>query len=74
LVASKQRDATETGQIARAVTVAVIGTLLGVHTQPTWDKEQTIFVTLVTNPIQNAKQTEVRVTFDRRISTYDSTE
>lgn len=68
LVASKQRDATESGQVAGAVTLTIAAALLGVHVQPTWDTEQTIFVTLVTTPIENAKQVEVRVSFDRRMT------
>ncbi|MDB5409007.1 MAG: hypothetical protein JWL84_3919 [Rhodospirillales bacterium] len=63
LVASKQRDARETGQVVGAIVLAV---LFGVNAA-VWDEEQTINVTLVTTPIANSKQVEVRVAFDRVI-------
>jgi hypothetical protein len=61
LVASKQRDAKETGQIAGAV---IVGILFGANAM-VWDEDQTINVTLVTSPIANSKQVDVRVAFDR---------
>ncbi len=67
LVASKQRDAEEAGQIAGQIALAFIGALLGAYTNPMWDKEQTIFVTLVATPIEGSGETEVRALFDRRI-------
>jgi hypothetical protein len=63
LVASKQRDARETGQVVGAIVLAV---LFGANAA-VWDVEQTINVTLVTTPIANSKQVEVRVAFDRVI-------
>lgn len=68
LVASKQRDAAESGQIAGQVALTVFAAAFGVYHQPTWDAEQTIFVTLVTTPLANAGTSEVRVTFDRRMT------
>ncbi len=68
LVASKQRDAEESGQIAGQVAATVVLALLGAYHNPTWDKEQTIYVTVVTSPIQTSEKSEVRVTFDRRIT------
>ncbi len=59
VVGSKNRDATETGQVVGAVVVAL---LAGV-TMPI-DKEQKIRVSLVTHPV-NAHETAVRVTFQR---------
>ncbi len=60
-MASKQRDAKETGQIAGAV---IVGILFGANAM-VWDEDQTINVTLVTSPIANSKQVDVRVAFDR---------
>jgi hypothetical protein len=62
---SKQRDATEAGQVAAQVAITVLLALGGVHYQPVWDKDQTIHVTLVAYPVGNGKQTDIRVTFDR---------
>jgi hypothetical protein len=61
LVASKQRDAKETGQIVGAV---FVGILFGTNAM-VWDEDQTIDVTVVTTPIANSKQVDVRVAFDR---------
>jgi hypothetical protein len=63
LVASKQRDARETGQVVGAIVLAV---LFGANAA-VWDTEQTINVTLVTTPIANSRQLDVRVAFDRVI-------
>lgn len=61
IVGSKDRDATEAGQVAGAVVVAL---LFGVV--PSIDDEQKIRVSLVTRPrSDNAEQTAVRVTFQR---------
>lgn len=68
LVASKQRDAEESGQIAGQVALTVLAAALGTYHQPTWDREQSIFVTLITSPLGNAQASEVRVSFDRRIT------
>lgn len=62
---SKQRDAEESGEVAGQVALTLVLALTGNYHNPTWDKEQTIQVTLVTTPIANSTQTEVRVTFDR---------
>jgi hypothetical protein len=65
LVASKRRDAEEAGQIAGQIVLTLVLAALGTYNDPTWDKEQTIHVTLVASPVENSKQVEVRVTFDR---------
>ena len=65
LVGAKQRDAEESGQVAGQMALAVVAALLGSGHNPTWDKEQTIQVTLVTMPIVNAAKMDVRVSFDR---------
>lgn len=67
LAGSKQRDATEAGQIAGQVALTVVLALLGSSHTPVWDKDQTINVTLVATPIENSKQTEIRVSFDRHM-------
>lgn len=68
LAGSKQRDAEESGQIAGQVAVTILLALLGSHHNPTWDKSQNIVVTVITMPIENSNQTDVRVAFDRRIT------
>jgi hypothetical protein len=62
VVASKDRDATEAGQIAAAIAVAV---LTGAYV-PT-DKNQKIRASLVTKPVDDGKSTNVRVTFQRTV-------
>lgn len=68
LVGSKKRDAEESGQVGGAIATTVVMALLGVHVNPTWDKEQDIVMTLVTTPVANSRQIEVRVSFDRRMT------
>jgi len=68
LVAAKQRDAQEAGQVAGQVALMIIAALLGSSHNPVWDKEQSIHVTLVATPIKNSKQIEVRVSFDRHLT------
>jgi hypothetical protein len=64
LSAAKHRDAHETGQVVGAL---VMGALFGVGAV-VYDTDQTIKVTVVTSPIPNSKEIEVRVTFDRLIT------
>lgn len=59
LVASKQRDAYDTGQIVGAI---MVGALLG--TEVSYDTEQRIRVSVVTAPVSK-KSTKLRVTFQR---------
>ena len=59
VVGSKNRDATEAGQVALAIFVA----LAGGGAMPI-DKDQKIRVSLITRPISN-KETAARVTFQR---------
>lgn len=65
IVASKQRDAHESGQVAAQIGLTIAMALLGVANNPTWDQEQTIRVTVSALPVSNARQTEVRTSFDR---------
>lgn len=62
IVASKSRDATETGQIIGAVVVAI---LLGVS-MPT-DKNQRIRACLVTKSVDSGSDTIVRITLQRTV-------
>lgn len=65
IVASKQRDAEESGQVAGQVGLMILMALLGSAHNPTWDQEQTIRVTVSALPVSNGRQTEVRTSFDR---------
>ena len=65
---SKQRDAEETGQVAGQIALVVLFAALGSSYTPVWDKSQSIHVTLVTTPVENSKQIEVRVSFDRYLT------
>lgn len=67
LVGSKQRDAQEAGEVASQVALTVIGALLGVRHDPSWDKEQNISTTLTVSPVMRSKQVDVRVSFDRLV-------
>lgn len=63
IVASKDRDAVEAGQVAGAIAIAL---LFGAAVP--WDKNQKIRVSLVTRPMgSDASQTVVRVTFQRLV-------
>lgn len=62
IVASKSRDARETGQIVGAVVVAI---LFGVA-MPT-DKNQKIRASLVTKQVDNGNDTIVRITLQRTV-------
>jgi hypothetical protein len=63
VTASKQRDATEGGQVAAAVAMAV---LFGVY-MPV-DDNQLIRASIVTRPIEESKKTYVRVAFQRIVT------
>jgi hypothetical protein len=60
IVASKSRDATEAGQIAAAIVLAI---LVGAH-MPT-DKHQKIRASMVTKLVDDGSDTMVRITFQR---------
>lgn len=68
LVGSKQRNAEESGQVAGQVVLSVMLAALGSYHPPTWDKEQSIYVNLISTPIANSTQTSVRVSFERRLT------
>lgn len=67
LVASKQRDAEEAGQVAVQVVITLVALLAGRFHEPVWDKDQIIGVTVVATPIESSRQVEVRVSFDRQV-------
>jgi len=66
LVASKDRDAVESGQVAGQLFFAVLIAALGGQADPTWEKYQKIRISVVTTPMR-AKKIKVRVTFQRVI-------
>jgi len=68
VVAAKQRDAEEAGQIIGQVALTIAMAALGVVNDPTWDKSQTIHVTFVTSPTDQRSTQKVRVSFDRYIT------
>src|SRR6185437_11031078 len=64
----KQRDAEEAGQVAGQIALTIALAALGAAYNPTWDKTQSIHLTLVISPVgQNGPQ-EIRVSFDRYIT------
>ena len=67
LAGSKERDATETGQVVGQVAITVALALLGARYDPVWDTDQVVRVTLTTRPIQ-AKSTAMRVSFERIVT------
>lgn len=62
IAASKNRDATETGQVVGAVLLTMLS---GVP--QAYDKDQKIKASLVTRPVGNGRSTAVRVTFQRYV-------
>lgn len=68
LTATKHRDAHEAGQIVGAVVMAALfGAAAAVY-----DTDQTIVVTVVTTPVPNSKEIELRSTFNRLITNSQS--
>lgn len=67
IVASKDRDATETGQIVAAIAVAI---LFGARMST--DKHQKIRASLVTRSVDNGADTSVRITFQRLVWNHDN--
>ena len=62
LLASKDRDAVETGQVVGAIALAILGVSMPI------DKNQKIRVSVVTRPIDDGRgRTAVRVTFQRLV-------
>ena len=67
LAGSKDRDATEAGQVAAQVALTVAAAFLGVRHQPIWDTDQVIRVTLTTQPL-GLRESGVRVSFERVVT------
>jgi hypothetical protein len=67
LEGSKNRDATEAGEVAGQVALAVGLALMGVHYTPSWDKDQVIRATVTTNPI-GQHEVRLRVSFERIVT------
>ena len=67
LAGSKDRDATEAGQVAVQVAATIALALVGVRYQPVWDTDQVIRVTLTTQP-QGPRDSGLRVSFERIVT------
>ena len=66
LVASKDRDAVEAGQVAGQVFMVMLAAAFGVQAEAVWDKNQKIRISIVTQKASE-KTVLVRVTFQRVI-------
>ena len=69
LAGSKDRDATEAGEVAAAIALTVIAAVFLVAVVPSWDERQTIRATLSTRPLADRSSAEIRVSFERRVTT-----
>lgn len=72
LAGSKDRDATEAGQIAGQVVLTIALALLGAHHNPVYDTDQVIRATLTTQPV-GAHDAQLRVSFERIVTTNQGT-
>ncbi|WP_051212258.1 hypothetical protein [Rubritepida flocculans] len=72
LAGSKDRDATEAGQVVAQVALTIGLALLGVHYNPVWDTDQVIRATITTRPA-GPRATDIRVSFERVITTNQGT-
>ncbi|MCQ4160216.1 hypothetical protein NON00_09775 [Roseomonas sp. GC11] len=68
LAGSKDRDATEAGQVAGQVALAIGLALVGVRYDPIYDTDQVIRATLTTRPL-GARDSQLRVSFERIVTT-----
>lgn len=66
IVASKDRDAVESGQVASQVMLAVLIAALGGKADPVWERNQKIRISVATRP-SGTDGIVVRVTFQRMI-------
>jgi len=71
LAGSKDRDATETGEVVAQVALTVGLALLGVHYNPVWDTDQVIRATVTTRPL-GLSDVELRVSFERVVTNNQS--
>ena len=67
LAGSKDRDATEFGQVAGQVALAVGLAILGVGYSPVWDTDQVIRATLTTQPV-GPQEVSLRISFERIVT------
>ena len=67
LAGSKDRDATEAGEVAAQVVLTVGLALLGVRYNPVWDSDQVIRTTLTTQQIGKNEST-LRISFERIVT------
>ena len=67
LGAGKDRDATEAGQVAGQIALAIGFALLGASYNPVWDTDQVIRATITTRP-EGARDTAMRVSFERIVT------
>ncbi|PWC27098.1 hypothetical protein [Teichococcus aestuarii] len=68
LAGSKDRDATEAGQVVGQVALTVGLALLGVRYNPVYDTDQVIRATLTTQPL-GTRDSQLRVSFERIVTT-----
>ena len=67
VVASKQRDAVETGQVATQMLLVLLAAAAGTRADPVWERDQKIRVSVSTRPSPDHAATLARVTFQRAI-------
>ncbi len=67
LAGSKERDATETGQVAAQVAATIALAVVGVRYNPVWDTDQVVRVTVTTRPF-GKRDTTMRVSFERIVT------
>lgn len=67
IVASKDRDAVEAGQVAGQVFFALLVSAMGGRADPVWDANQKIRISIVTRPAADRSGIIVRATFQRVI-------
>ena len=68
LTGSKSRDAVEAGQIAAQIALTVVAAAFLVAYVPTWDQNQVIRVTLTSQPVPQSRQTQLRASFERVVT------
>ncbi|MCR0982253.1 hypothetical protein [Roseomonas populi] len=68
LTGSKSRDATEAGEVAAQIALTVVAAAFLVAYVPTWDTNQVIRVTLVSQPVPQSRQTQLRASFERLVA------
>ena len=72
LAGSKDRDATEAGEVAAQMVLTIGLAVLGVHHQPVWDSDQVIRATLTTRQLAS-REAALRISFERIVTTNQGT-